>query len=301
MQNYQEITKLSESISFFYTEHAIVDKDLDSIAIHQKEGTLHLPVSSLTCLMLGPGTSISHAAMRVIAQSGCMVVWCGETATKYYAGGFGETHSSKNLQIQAKCFADEILHMEVVRKMYQMRFSDIDVSKMTLQQIRGNEGIRVRKTYRKFSEETGVPWTGRSYRTDSWEKADPINRALSTANACLYGVCCAAIVSLGYSPGLGFIHTGKQLSFVYDIADLYKAETTIPAAFYSVKNNACDSAQIRRLCREYFKKTRLLQSIVRDISGLFASAYDQCANEDISGLWNETGDTISGGKNYGDE
>ena len=93
-----------------------------------------------------------------------------------------------------------------------------------------------------------------------------MNRALSAANSCLYGVCHAAILSIGYSPALGFIHTGKQLSFVYDIADLYKVELTIPLAFRTTAENPQDlERHVRLQCRDVFRESRLIQRIIPDI------------------------------------
>src|SRR5262249_49493667 len=137
---------------------------------------------------------------------------------------------------------------------------------LTLRQIRGKEGIRVREAYAKAGRATGIKWSGRAYQRDQWSAADPVNRALSAANSCLYGICHAAIVSAGYSPALGFIHTGKMLSFVYDIADLYKADTTIPLAFHTVAEGETNlESRIRRACRDMFQSERLLQRIIPDI------------------------------------
>jgi len=165
----------------------------------------------------------------------------------------------------------------VVRRMYEVRFTETLDPRLTLQQIRGKEGIRVRESYARASRETGVVWEGRNYRRTEWEAADPINRALSSANSCLYRLCHAAIVSAGYSPALGFIHTGKQLSFVYDIADLYKADLTIPAAFQAVaeseslpKGVAGLEGRVRRACRTIFHQQRLLARIVADIDRVLA-------------------------------
>src|SRR5690554_5875285 len=183
--------------------------------------------------MLGPGTSITHAAVKTLAESGCLVIWCGEQGIRFYAQGMGETRSASRLLHQATLYADPELRSHVVVRLYRMRFIEDLPSSLTLQQLRGREGSRVREAYARASEASGVPWTGRSYDRNNWSNADPVNKALSVANSCLYGICHAAIVSLGYSPGLGFIHTGKLLSFVYDIADLYKVEITIPTAFHA--------------------------------------------------------------------
>ncbi len=302
MQNLQELPKLTDSISYLYIEHAIIEKSNSSILVIQKEGKIQVPVSVLTSLFLGPGTSITHAAIQVLSASGCMVVWCGEACSKFYASGYGETRSSRNLLRQAKFCMNTDLHMQVVRKMYALRFPGIDTSQMTLQQIRGMEGIRIRNVYRRLSEETGVTWEGRSYKTASWDEADPINQALSQANSFLYGLCNAAIVSLGYSPGLGFIHTGKQLSFVYDVADLYKAETTIPVAFHAVQNGENTYPELRKLCRESFVQNGILKRIASDLSALFETEDTENMNmESVGDLWDGEEKITTGGVNYSGE
>ena len=302
MKNLQELPKLSDSISYLYIEHAIIEQDAASIVAIRKDGQIPIPVASVTCMLLGPGVSITHAAIRALCDNGCMAIWCGENAGRFYASGTGETRSNKNLMIQARCCTDEQTHMDVVRRMYTIRFPGIQTDGLTLQQIRGMEGIRVRKVYEQMSRKTGVTWKKRTYKSDNWEASDAINQALSEANALLYGLCHAAIVSLGYSPGLGFVHMGKQLSFVYDVADLYKTETTVPAAFEAVKVGGDVHQNIRVLCRKYFANARILSRISEDLSFLFSETVAE-EKENVlhpGELWDADG-AVSGGKNYGQE
>lgn len=301
MKNLQELPKLADSISYLYLEHAVIEQDDSAIVAIQKDGRVPIPIAAMTCLLLGPGTSITHAAVRTICENGCMAVWCGENGGRFYAAGTGETRSAKNLLRQARACMDEELHMAAVRRMYEIRFPKIKTQDLSLQQIRGMEGIRVRKAYELASKTTGVAWKKRSYKSKDWDASDPINQALSEANALLYGICHAAIVSLGYSPGLGFVHTGKQLSFVYDIADLYKADTTIPAAFDAVKKAGDDfSYTVRMCCRDYFARAKILSRIADDIAWiLHTDAGDVQDNAEQTGrLWDEDAGSVSGGKNY---
>lgn len=297
----RELPKLRDSISYVYLEHAIIEQEELSITIRQGKSRTPLPVSSLTCLMLGPGISITHAAIRTIEENGCMVVWCGEHGARFYAMGLGETRSAKNILLQAKCCMDEEMHMRVVRRMYEIRFPKMDCSKMTLQQIRGMEGIRVRSAYQAAAKMHGVSWKKRNYKDSDWDSADPVNRALSAANAILYSVCQAAVVSLGYSTALGFVHTGKMLSFVYDIADLYKAETTIPVAFEAVRQQPTQpETRVRDLCRSYFYRARLMQRIAKDLAWIFEDSENE--QQDFAGagdLWDENGEVTAGGRNHG--
>ena len=300
MKNLQELPKLRDSITYLYLEHAVIEQNDTAIVAIQKDGRIPIPIAAMTCLLLGPGTSVTHAAIRAICENGCMAIWCGEGATRFYAAGIGETRSAKNLLCQAKACMDEALHMQAVRRMYAIRFPNVKTDHMTLQQIRGMEGIRVRKAYELASRMTGVKWNKRSYKNQDWDMADPVNQALSEANAMLYGLCHAAIVSLGYSPGLGFVHTGKQLSFVYDIADLYKAETTIPAAFETVQHHDKSSKEIRLRCRKYFSNTHILSRIAQDIAWILQSNCDDNNENAVQAgaLWDGEGSIRDGGFNY---
>jgi CRISP-associated protein Cas1 len=260
------LPKVRDSWSYLYVEHARIDQEDKAIAIHDVNGKIPVPCAAIVLLMLGPGTNITHAAIRALADNGCLVMWTGEAGVRFYAQGMGETRSARNLLRQARLRSNPETRLKVVRRLYQLRFPEPLDDALSLQQIRGKEGMRVREAYAKASRETGVEWAGRSYRSSDWGSADPINRALSCANSCLYGVCHAAIVSAGYSPALGFIHTGKMLSFVYDVADLYKTELSIPVAFRAVtEGDAKLESRVRRACRDQFHKSRLLHRIVPDL------------------------------------
>jgi CRISPR-associated protein Cas1 len=308
MEDLHLLPKVRDSWSYLYVEHARVDQDAKAIAIQDVQGTTPVPSTALALLMLGPGTTITHAAINVLAQNGCLVAWTGEGAVRFYAQGMGETRASRRLLWQAWLWADERRRLDVVLRMYRMRFKEALDPTLTLQQIRGKEGIRVREAYAAASRETGVPWTGRSYNRSSWSASDPINRALSAANSCLYGVCHAAIVAAGYSSAIGFIHTGKMLSFVYDIADLYKVELTIPAAFRAVAEEPENlERQVRLRCRDAFSRSRLLARIVDDIDRALGARDGEV---DPTGalfdlelaapgeLWDPAG-AVPGGENYG--
>ncbi|KAA3664942.1 MAG: type I-E CRISPR-associated endonuclease Cas1 [Chloroflexi bacterium] len=269
MQNLHELPKLRDSLSYHYIEHAIIDKKQQAIEYVKKNGRTLIPTANLSVLMLGPGTSITHAAVNILARSGCSILWLGQEATRFYAQGTGETRKATRLLRQAELVSDPAKRIQVVINMYRHRFNTTLPDDLTLPQIRGKEGVRVRQAYAQASKKHGVPWHGRKYNRGSWSTTDPINRALSAANALLNGICHAAIVSGGYSPGLGFIHNGKQLSFVYDIADLYKVELTIPTAFATVaKSTDKIESRVRTACRQSFKNAKLLKRILPDIDEL---------------------------------
>jgi CRISPR-associated protein Cas1 len=270
MRNLQELPKLRDSLTYLYFEHGRLEQEHKAVAFIDKNKTItSVPAASLSVLMLGPGTTVTHAAVKALADNGCLLLWTGEDATRMYAQGSGETRKAYHLLRQAELAGDEDKRLAVVRRMYEIRFAEPLEPDLTLQQVRGKEGVRVRQAYATAAEEFGVEWKGRKYDRNNWNNSDPLNRALSAANALLNGLCHAAIVSGGYSPALGFIHTGKQLSFVYDIADLYKAEITIPVAFWAVSLGSQElDKRVRQGCREAFKHHRLLQRILPDIDRL---------------------------------
>ena len=267
LRDLHQLPKLADSLSYLYIEHAVLTQDKYGVLVLDQDGKVYLPAAALTVLLLGPGTKITHAAVKTLADSGCTIVWVGEEGTQYYAHGRGETRLARHLMHQARLVSDPRLRLEVCRRMYRHRFSESLDPHLTIQQLRGMEGARVRTAYAQASIRYGVPWEGRRYHLGRWERTDPINRALSAANALLNGLCHAAIVAGGYSPALGFIHTGKYRSFVYDIADLYKVEITIPLAFRIVgESSERVEPRVRQACRDAFKEKKLLQRILPDIA-----------------------------------
>jgi len=276
MRDLHELPKLRDSLSYLYLEHCRIEQKHQAVEALDKEGRTMIPAAALAVLMLGPGTSITHAAVKALADNGCLVVWCGEDGTRCYAQGGGETRKAYHLLKQAELVSDPQKRLQVVLRMYRYRFGgDLDPD-LSLPQVRGMEGARVRQAYTETSRKYGVPWHGRRYDRQSWDSGDPVNRALSAAHALLNGLCHAGIVSGGYSPALGFIHTGKQLSFVYDIADLYKTEITIPLAFRIVAESTKGlEPRVRQACREAFKEHRLLQRILPDIDSLLCISEEE--------------------------
>ena len=278
-----EIGRFEDRLSFLYVDRAVIHQKDKAIAIWESDGVSDVPVASLATLMLGPGVKISHEAIKCLAENNCLVLWAGELGIRFYACGMGGARHSRNLLRQARLALDERSRLRVVVRMYRARFDDEVDDSITLRQLRGKEGIRVRQAYAEASARTGVPWSGRDYKRQHWHGADPVNRALSAANACLYGLVHAAIISGGYSPAVGFIHTGKQLSFVYDIADLYKAELTIPLAFeVSAAGPDQLEREVRIACRRRFHQARLLKRILPDIRQVLDVAQDEPPEDEFA-------------------
>jgi CRISPR-associated protein Cas1 len=276
MRDLHELPKLRDGLSYLYLERGRIEQKHKAVEFLDTEnGRTMIPAAALTVLMLGPGTSITHAAVKALADNGCLVVWVGEDGTRCYAQGGGETRKAYHVLKQAELSSDPEKRLKVVKRMYRYRFKEPLRPELSLEQIRGLEGVRVRQAYARASHRYGVEWHGRRYDRSNWDSGDPANRALSAAHALLNGLCHAAIVSGGYSPALGFIHTGKQLSFVYDIADLYKVEVTIPLAFHIVGESTENvHARVRQACREAFREHRLLKRILPDIQNILDLSSD---------------------------
>lgn len=310
-RNLRELPQFSDGITYLYLERAVIEQQHGSVAAFRKDDSVAIPAAAIGVLMLGPGTTVTHAAVKTLCDHGCCLLWIGEHGTRFYASGHGETRSSVRLMQQARVWADPGDHMEAVLRLYRFRFDTPLPEGLSLRQIRGMEGARVRDTYAHWSRETGVPWAGRRYDRGRWETADAVNRAISSASAVLYGICHSAIVSMGFSPGLGFIHTGKMLSFVYDVADLYKAELVVPAAFQAAAEGAAGiESRLRRTLRERAREERLLERVAHDLlrlfEGLGGMRRQNVIEEDLfsedgaqpGALWDPDG-IAQGGVNYG--
>jgi len=287
-----------------YLEHAVIEREANSVAAFMQDGRVSLPAASLSVLMLGPGTRITSSAVAVLADHGATIVWTGEDGFRFYAAGSGKTRSSAVLHRQVAAHAEPTQRLAVVRRMYEIRFGERLDPELTLPQIRGREGARVRDAYQEAARKYGVAWGGRSFRSDDWNSADPLNRALSSCNAALYAICTAGCVANGVSPALGFIHSGKQLSFVYDLADLFKTQLTVPAAFEAA---AGGDATVERRARTRFRELAHEQRLVDQLQGAITKLFPDLPTKDGAefdenpalpgSLWDPKGD-VSGGRSW---
>ncbi|WP_107657482.1 type I-E CRISPR-associated endonuclease Cas1e [Nocardia suismassiliense] len=304
----KELVRISDRISFLYLDRCVVNRDSNAITATDERGTTHIPAAAVGVLLLGPGTTITHQAISLMSDSGSTVVWVGERGVRYYAHGVTLSRSSRLLEAQARAVTNTQSRLKVARAMYAMRFPGEDVSGLLMQQLRGREGARVRAVYRQHAERTGVEWSRRNYNKDDWDAGEPINQALSAANSALYGIVHSVIVALGCAPALGFVHTGHHRAFVYDIADLYKAELTIPIAFDIAAEEPEElSAATRRRVRDAIYGGKILercardiQKLLRDESGLDTTDFEEL-DFDVISLWDDRETPVAGGVGYGDD
>ncbi|MFH8627490.1 type I-E CRISPR-associated endonuclease Cas1e [Streptomyces vietnamensis] len=302
----RELTRASERTSFVYLERCTVHRDANAITATDADGVTHIPSATIGTLLLGPGTRVTHQAMSVLGETGAGVIWVGEQGVRYYASGRALSRSSALAEAQAVQWANVRSRLGVARAMYRLRFPDEDPSGSTRRELLGREGDRVKKCYRAESARTGVPWHGRKYVPGDFAAGDAVNQAITAAAQCMYGVAHAVVTSLGCSPALGFVHSGHELSFVLDIADLYKTEIGIPLAFEVAAEGGEDvGSRTRRALRDRIHETSLLDRCVSDIKRLLLGT-DDTGTVDPDGTWDivtlqsDRGTRVAAGRNYGD-
>jgi len=301
------LPRIADSLSFLYTEAVRIVQD-DTGVCAQVEGPrgidrVYIPTAALACVLLGPGTSITQPAMATFARHGTSLVCVGAGGVRSYAGILPAALTTAWLEKQVRAWASDEERLQGAIRMYEKRFGSLSVpGEVTLAKLRGLEGQRIKALYRLLTTKYGIKRFKRNYDPEAWDDQDPVNKALSAANACIYGVVHAAVLALGCSPALGFVHNGTQMAFVYDIADLYKARVTIPLAF-SLHASADPEREARRRLREDFRALKLMPQIVADIQSLLdpsnegARVTDRSA--DVVHLWDPQAGALPAGVNYG--
>lgn len=236
-----------------------------------------IPVGGLAAIMLEPGTRTSHAAVALAASAGTLLIWTGEGGVRLYAAGQPGGARSDKLLWQCRLVLDPDARLRIVRKMFSLRFGDNGPERRSVDQLRGLEGVRVREIYKSLARQFGVEWRRRDYDPGDFDISDIPNRCLSAATSCLYGVTEAAILAAGYAPALGFLHTGKPLSFVYDVADLFKFDTVVPEAFRVAsaaakgKLDKPPETATRHACRDAFRRANILGRIIPAIEEVLSA------------------------------
>ena len=270
---------LKERAGLVFLQYGELDVIDGAFVLAQEQGVrVQIPVGGLAGVMLEPGTRITHAAVSLAARVGCLIIWVGEGGVRVYASGQPGGARADRLLWQAQLALDETARLNVVREMYRRRFDEDAPSRRSIEQLRGLEGARVREMYKQLARRSGLEWNVRNYDRKAWDAADLPNRALSAATSCLYRVSEAAVLAAGYAPAIGFLHRGKPLSFVYDIADLFKFETVVPLAFETaakVERHGLGKDPIERhvrlACRDLFRKTGLLERIIPTIEEVLSA------------------------------
>ncbi|MCX4429263.1 type I-E CRISPR-associated endonuclease Cas1e [Streptomyces mirabilis] len=300
------LPRVGDSLSFLYLDIVRIHQDDTGVCAQvttEQRGTelVYLPTAALSCILLGPGTSITARALTTLARHGTTVVVTGSGGVRAYAGMTPDSLSTTWLHHQARAWADDTQRLAVATRMYEHRFGRGTVPPGTaLAQLRGLEGQRVKALYKLLAQQHRIGRFKRAYDPKDWDTQDPANLALSSANTCLYGIVHATLLAMGCSPALGFVHSGNQQAFVYDIADLYKAELTIPLAF-SLHSSTQPEAEARRRFRDGLRLFKLMPRIVNDVQRLLQPDMDideSDLEEQLVDLWDPISGALPGGTNY---
>ena len=262
------LPQIKDRYPFIYLERGRLEIDDSSVKwIDSEAHVVRLPIATISTVLLGPGTSITHEAVKVMAAANCTVCWVGEDSLLFYAVGNSPTADSKNFRRQMKIASDSKKSLEVARRMYARRFPEADLEGKKLKEMMGMEGYRVKKLYEAKAEQYGVGWKGRSYVPGKMELSDLTNQILTACNSALYALINSCVYSMGFSPYIGFIHSGSPLPFVYDLADLYKEELCIDLAFKLTLEMAGEynKYQVLTEFRERVINMKLLEKINPDI------------------------------------
>jgi CRISP-associated protein Cas1 len=269
---------LKDRASIIFIEKGNVDVLDGAFVVVDKNGIrTHVPIGGLACLMLEPGARISHAAVTLASRAGTLIVWVGEAGVRLYAAGQPGGARADRLLWQARLALNDEARLKVVRNMYDMRFGEPAPERRSIDQLRGIEGARVRKLYELAAQKYGVMWKRRDYDPLDFGSGDIPNRCLSAATSCLYGITEAAVLAAGYAPAIGFLHTGKPLSFVYDVADVFKFETVVPEAFRVAaavgkgKIPGDPAGAVRHACRDSFRRSNVLARLIPSIEEMLAA------------------------------
>jgi CRISPR-associated protein Cas1 len=265
------LPQVKDRYPFLYLERGRLEVDDSSVKWIDATGqVLPLPVATLNCLMLGPGTSVTHEAVKTTVAANCSLSWVGEDCLLFYAAGHLPTADSRNLKQQIALASSPADSLEIARAMYATRFPDADLQGKTLKEMMGMEGYRVKQLYQAKAKDYQVGWAGRHFTPGNFQLSDVTNQILTATNAALYGILCAVVHSMGYSPHIGFIHSGSPLPFIYDLADLYKEHLCIDLAFQQTSDLAgrYDRAKVSAAFRERAVEMDLLAVISRDITTL---------------------------------
>ncbi|GAK82821.1 CRISPR-associated protein Cas1 [Vibrio ponticus] len=269
------LPQIKDKFPFIYLERGRLEIDDSSLKWLDEQGNVvRLPVATINTILLGPGTSLTHEAVKTAAAANCAICWVGEDSLLFYAAGFVPTANTRNLKKQVTLASGRNTSLQVARSMFQRRFPHDDLSGKSLKEMMGIEGSRVRQLYETKANEYGVGWKGRKFTPGKFQMGDMTNRILTSTNAALYGILCSSIHAMGYSPHIGFIHSGSPMPFVYDMADLYKEDLTIDLAFCLTRKMAgqYDKHIVSSAFRERVIEMDLLKCVGKDISELMGMA-----------------------------
>ena len=238
-------------------------------------GDYQIPHQGISIILLGPGSSVTHDALRLLARHGCALAAIGEGAARFYTAPPLMPDTSAVARAQVRLWADPDSRMEVARAMYAIRFGEI-VRTRDIEALRGQEGARIKRSYQLAAERHGIPWRGRRYDRANPNAGTIPNQALNHAASAMRAAACVAVASLGAIPQLGFIHEQSGQAFVLDIADLHRHDVTLDIAFGAAREAETSGDSIDRLTRrraaKLFRQRGVIPSMIDRIKMLITPA-----------------------------
>ena len=270
--NRDNLPQMKDRYPFIYLERGRLEIDDSSVKwIDSECNVVRIPIATISTILLGPGTSVTHEAIKVLSSANTTVCWVGEDSLLFYATGITPTANTRNIRLQSSLASNQKSRLTVAKRMFLYRFPETDVSKSTLADLMGKEGKRIKQLYVSKAEEYQVGWSGRSYVPGDFSLSDTTNKILTSSNAALYAIITSVVNATGYSPHIGFVHSGSPLPFIYDLADLYKEYLCIDFEFKMTKDLAgfYDKKKIIDAFRMRIIEFNLLERIKPDIDKLF--------------------------------
>lgn len=237
---------------FVALEYGVLRVDDHCLFLDRQDGSgIEVPVGMVSAVLLEPGVSVTHEAVKLAAESDVLLVWVGEAGVRVYSSGMPGGKHAPRLIRQVMQHIDPVERMRAARRMYWLMFNELMPETRSLERLRGMEGSKVKSLYITLAKQYGIPWSGR-------ERADQaLKDSLGIATSCLYGLAEAVVLSAGFSPAIGIVHSSDPRSLVYDLADTVKFTTVVPAAFQTFKESPVDTRnRVRRACRDLFREQK---------------------------------------------
>ena len=235
-------------------------------------GDYQVPHQSVSMILLGPGSTISHDALRLLARHGTLLAAVGDGGVRVYTAPPLGADRSDIARRQAYLWANPKTRLDIARRMYAWRLGEI-LRHRDIATLRGIEGARMKETYRLTAERFGIRWRGRRYDRAAPNAADLPNQAINHASTAVQAAAAIAVTAVSALPQLGFIHEDSDQSFVLDIADLYRDTVTLPVAFAAAaeigdRDESIERAVRRRAART-LQRERTIPAMIDRVKTLF--------------------------------
>jgi CRISPR-associated protein Cas1 len=243
---------------------------------YMERGDYAIPFQTISNLIVGPGTTVSHDSLRLLARHGTGLIAVGEDGVRFYASMPAGADDSALARRQVAAWADSSgARLHVARRMYAWRLGEL-LPSADIAVLRGIEGARVKSLYKTLARQHGLEWAGRRYDRDDPEAADLVNQALNHAATALSAAAMIAVAATSTVPQLGFVHEDSASSFCLDIADVYREQVALPAAFRAVKDKQQrPDDPLERLARRQAGKAlrdaKVIPAMIDRIKSLFGA------------------------------